>query len=113
MNKFDPNPNLASKLLADTSKENFLESLSLNDTAPLATQNACAHQPLPSQPTSRVPLSVLFDNNLVPVVKETTWKRITRKDIGSDTVMEDLVGEKRRTDIINSQSELLKKRKVS
>ena len=92
LNKFDPNPDLASKLLADTGKENFLESLSLNDTTPLATQNA--HQPLPSEPTSCVPLSVLSDNNLVPIVKETTWKRITKKDIGSDTIMKDLVGEK-------------------
>ena len=48
LNKFDPNTDLASKLLADRGKENFLESLSLNDTTLLATQNARAHQPLPS-----------------------------------------------------------------
>lgn len=48
LNKFNPNTDLASKNIADMGKENFLESLSLNDSTPLVTQNACAHQPQPT-----------------------------------------------------------------
>lgn len=60
-----------------------------------------------------VPLSVIDENTIQTTKRGATWKRLSRTDMGTDIVMEDLVGEKRRGNSKEDQSELLKKRKVS
>ena len=47
------------------------------------------------------------------IERVATWKRLNRTEMGTDVDMEDIVGEKRRGDSKDDQSELLKKRKVS
>ena len=46
------------------------------------------------------------------IERVATWKRLNRTEMGTDVDMED-IGEKRRGDSKDDQSELLKKRKVS
>ena len=46
------------------------------------------------------------------IERVATWKRLNRTEMGTDVDMED-IGEKRRGDSKDGQSELLKKRKVS
>ena len=104
---------LESLAIADTGKENILEALSIHESTPLVSQAARANQPQLKRSATRVPLSVLPDRINIPENKEATWKRINRTDIGTDVIMEDSVGEKRNADIFDSQTELLKKRKVS
>ena len=127
LNKFDPKSELASNKIADTGKEkrlesvaradtgkeNILEALSIHESTPLVSQDARANQPLLKRSATRVPLSVLPDRINIPENKVATWKRINRTDMGTDVIMEDSVGEKRNADIFDSQTELLKKRKVS
>ena len=47
------------------------------------------------------------------IERVATWKRLNRTEMGTNVDMEDIVGEKRRGDSKDDQSELLKKRKVS
>ena len=47
------------------------------------------------------------------IERGATWKRLNKTETGTDVVMEDIVGDKRRGDGKDEQSELLKKRKVS
>ena len=127
LNKLDPKAELSSnkiantgkeKLLeslaiANTGKENILEALSIHESTPLVTQVARANQPQLKRSAPRVPLSVLPDRINIPENKVATWKRINRTDMGTDVIIEDFMGEKRSADIFDSQTELLKKRKVS
>ena len=64
-------------------------------------------------PLSRAPLSVIDENTVQKIERGATWKRLNKTEVGIDVVMEDIVGEKRRGDGKDDQSELLKKRKVS
>ena len=47
------------------------------------------------------------------IERGATWKRLNKTETGIDVVMEGIVGNKRRGDGKDDQSELLKKRKVS
>ena len=47
------------------------------------------------------------------IQRVATWKRLNRTEMGVDIDMEDVIGEKRRGENSDDQSELLKKRKVS
>ena len=58
-------------------------------------------------------MSVIDENTVQKIERVATWKRLNRTEMGTDVDMEDIVGEKRRGDSKDDQSELLKKRKVS
>ena len=83
-----------------------METLSINDSTPLTTHQARAHQP---PHIARTTPSTLPDIHSKPVPIEGTWKRISRIAREIDTIMEEAVGEKRGAGGIESQSELLKK----
>ena len=110
--RFDP-ATITAKNIAATSKENLLESLSLTDDQSVYTQTSHAQQPLSLSPVTRAPLSVIDENTVKKIERVATWKRLNRIEMGTNVDMEDIVGEKRRGDSKDGQSELLKKRKVS
>ena len=58
-------------------------------------------------------MSVIDENTVQKIERVATWKRLNRTEMGTDVDMEDIVGEKRRGDSKDDQSELLKKKKVS
>ncbi|KAK9999213.1 hypothetical protein SO802_018816 [Lithocarpus litseifolius] len=113
LKRFDPKINSEAKNIADTGKENILASLSHTDDHPKDTQTSRAQQFQYPMPPSRAPLSVIEENTMQKIERGVTWKRINRTEMGTDVVMEDIVGEKRRGESKDDQSELLKKRKVS
>ena len=103
LKKFDSDAKVLPKNRACTGKENFLESLSINDSPTLFTQQACAYYP---SATPRIPPSVLPATLSKLVTNEGTWKRISRSNIGTNIVMEEAVGEKGSAGGTESQSEL-------
>ena len=113
LKSFDPTITTTAKNIAATSKENLLESLSLTDDQSVYTQTSHAQQPLSLSPVTRAPLSVIDENTVKKIERVATWKRLNRTEMGTNVDMEDIVGEKRRGDSKDGQSELLKKRKVS
>nr|POE76077.1 hypothetical protein CFP56_05043 [Quercus suber] len=82
-------------------KENFLESMTLNEIFIRASQ-ACA-TPLGS---NRVPLSAILDTSNTHTVTSGTWKRQVRHSSGIDVIMEDAVGSKRSVHPTGGQLEL-------
>ena len=112
LKRFDPTTTTA-KNIAATGKENLQESLSLTDDQPMYTQTSRAQQPFFSSPVTRAPLLVIDENTVQKIERVATWKRLNRTEMGTNVDMEDIVGEKRRGDSKDGQSELLKKRKVS
>ena len=58
-------------------------------------------------------MSIIDENTVQKIERVATWKRLNRTEMGTNVDMEDIVGEKRRGDSKDDQSELLKKRKVS
>nr|POE61223.1 hypothetical protein CFP56_34382 [Quercus suber] len=113
LKRYDQELNTDAKNIGGTGRENFLESLSLNTDQPVYTQPSCAQQHPILMPLSRAPLSAIDENNVKNLQRGATWKRLNRTEGGTDTVMEDIVGEKRGCDGEDDQFELLKKRKVS
>ena len=85
-----------------------MESLSINDSPTLLTQQTRAYYPFA---TPRIPPSVLPTTLSMPMTNEGTWKRISRSDIGIDIVMEEAMGEKRSARSTEIQSKLQEKRK--
>ena len=59
------------------------------------TQTSRARQPQILMPLSRAPLSVIDENTMQKIERGATWKRLNRTEVGTDVVMEDIVGEKR------------------
>ncbi|KAL0002652.1 hypothetical protein SO802_016433 [Lithocarpus litseifolius] len=113
LKRFDPKIISEAKNIADTGKENILASLPHTDDHSEDTQTARAQQFQHPMPPSRAPLAVIEENTMQKIERGVTWKRITRTEKGTDVVMEDTVGGKRRGESKDDQSELLKKRKVS
>ena len=113
LKRFDPTITPAAKNIADTGKENFLASLSITDDQLVDTQISRAQQPELLKPLPRAPLTIIDENTMQKIERGATWKRLNRTGTGTDVVMEDIVGEKRRGDGKDDQFELLKKRKVS
>ena len=95
LKRFDQTITSAAKNIANTGKENFLASLSLTDDQPMDTQTSRARQPQILMPLSRAPLSVIDENTMQKIERGATWKRLNRTEVGTDVVMEDIVGEKR------------------
>ena len=62
-------------------------------------------------PLKCFPVSALTDISNSPELNTRRWKRVNREETESDTVMEDVVGEKR-SGREEDQPELLKKRKL-
>lgn len=92
-----------------TKKENILKSVTINERPPQAkVYTRAAHSKSPT----RVPLSPLSDVSNYNVTHEGRWKRITRTEWGSDTIMEEAVGDKRVNRDEGSQPELLKVRRL-
>ena len=113
LKRFDPTITPAAKNIADTGKENFLASLSITDDQLVDTQISRAQQPELLKPLPRAPLTIIDENTVQKIERGATWKRLNRTGTGTYVVMEDIVGEKRKGDGKDDQSELLKKRKVS
>nr|POE97406.1 f-box protein [Quercus suber] len=109
IHKYDPLPELITKNIACTGKENDFESLTINEIFEMGRSQARG-QPL-YQPT-RTPLSQIPDATNVPVINTATWKRQNRITTGTDVIMEDTVGSKRSTSTMGGQLELQKKRKT-
>nr|POE46685.1 hypothetical protein CFP56_65723 [Quercus suber] len=93
IHKYDPLPELITKNIACTGKENDFESLTINEIFEMGRSQARG-QPL-YQPT-RTPLSQIPDATNVPVINTATWKRQNRITTGTDVIMEDTVGSKRK-----------------
>ena len=113
LNRFDPKITIATNNIPDTRKENLLATLSLKDGQPVHINTSCIQQPKFSPPLPREPLSVISENILRPTKRGATWKRLSRIGMETDIEMEDILGEKRRVDSSEDQSELPKKRRVS
>nr|POE97274.1 hypothetical protein CFP56_74397 [Quercus suber] len=93
IHKYDPLPELITKNIACTGKENDFESLTINEIFEMGRSQARG-QPL-YQPT-RTPFSQIPDATNVPVINTATWKRQNRITTGTDVIMEDTVGSKRK-----------------
>nr|POE55975.1 hypothetical protein CFP56_62804 [Quercus suber] len=113
LKRYDQELNTDAKNIGATEGENFLESLSLIIDQPVHTQPSRAQQHPILRPLSRAPLSAIVENNVKNLQRGATWKRLNRTEGVTDTVMEDIVGEKRGSNCEDDQFELLKKRKVS
>ena len=87
----------------------ILESSSIKDSNELHAQ---ARAPL-NISLPRAPQAMTSNNQTRPVHVEGSWKRVVRTEIGTDTVMTEVVGEKRVAGETESLLELPKKRKVS
>ena len=87
-----------------------MESLSINDSPTLFTQQARAYYP---SATPRIPPSVLLATLSKLVTNEGTWKRISRSNIGTDIVMEEAVGEKEVQEVQRANLSYRKEKKVS
>ena len=90
-------------------KENIPESPSIQDSNEGYSQARA--QLNPSLP--RAPLGVISDYQNRSMYVEGSWKRITRTETGTDTIMTEAVGEKRLAGETECLPELPKKRKVS
>ena len=92
---------------AKTGKENFVDSLCINESCePNPTACAPHFSSLLRVPLSELPIPL---NNHVHA--EGTWKRLIRGEMGSDVVMTNVVGEKRNAGRSANPSELPKKKK--
>ena len=113
LNRFDPKMTIAAKNIVVTGKENLLATLSLKDGQPVHINTSRAQQPQLSPPLPREPLSAISENIIQPTERGATWKRLSRIGMETDIEMEDILGEKRRVDSSEDQSELPKRRRVS
>ena len=109
IHKFDPNPELITKNISCTGKENDFESLTINEIFELGRSQA-HDQPL--YQLARTPLSHVPDASNVPIMNTASWRHQNRIITGTDVIMEDTVGSKRSTSNMGSQPELQKKRKT-
>ena len=107
LNRFDPTINTAAKNIK------VIESHSLSEDQSVYTQTSRAQQHIFSSPLIGTPRPTMDENTVHKIQRVATWKRLNRTEMGIDVDMEDFVGEKRRGEISDDQSELLKKRKVS
>ena len=109
IHKFDPPPELFTKNMSCTGKENDFESLTINEIFELGKSQARG-QPLDH--SVRTPLSHIPDVSNITVMNTATWRRQNRSNTGTDVIMEDTVGSKRSTSNMGSQPELQKKGKL-
>ena len=107
LNRFDPTINTAAKNIT------VIESLSLTDDQSVYTQTSRAQQHPFSSPLTGTPRPIMDETSVQKIQRVASWKRLNRTEMGIDVDMEDFVGEKRRGETRDDQSELLKKRKVS
>ena len=107
LRKFDTAIEIQPISNSSTGKENFVESMTLNEIFMRASQ-ACA-TPLGS---NRVPLFAIPDTSNTHTVTSASWKRQVRHNSGIDVIMEDAVGSKRSVHPTGGQPELQKKKKA-
>ena len=105
LRKFDTATEIQPISNSSTSKENFLESMTLNEIFMRASQTCVT--PLGS---NRVPFSAIPDTLNTHTVTSATWKRQVRHNSGTDVIMEDAVGLKRSVHPTGGQPELQKKK---
>nr|POE84658.1 hypothetical protein CFP56_58081 [Quercus suber] len=95
LKRFDSTITTTAKNIATTGKENLLASLSFTDDQPVDTQTSRAQQPLFSMPLPHAPLLVIDENIVQKIERGATWKRLNKTEMGTDVVMEDIVGGKK------------------
>ena len=99
IHKFDPTPELTTKNISCTGKENVFESLTINEIFELGKSQACG-QPLDH--SARTPLSRVPDVSNILVMNAATWRRQSRITTRIDVIMEDIMGSKRSTSNMGS-----------
>ena len=106
LSKLDMAIEFQSESNSPTSKENHLESMTINEIFLKSIQARATPLGSPC-----VPLSVLPDTSNLNTVNATTWKRQVRSTTGTDVIMVDVMGSKRSAYPTGGQPELQRKKK--